>query len=284
MAAPAPQITGQEIRAALSVGWFSTGRDEAARELLTTVCEAIRRGELSAEIAFVFSNRKPGEAEESDRFFELVHSYRLPLITLSSRGLWGGPVPPNPQAREAYDRQAIQKLSGFQPGVCLLAGYMLIASPLLCHHFNMINLHPAAPGGPKGTYQEVTWQLMEQRADATGVMMHLVTPELDQGPPVAFCRFSLRDGSFDPLWQEAAGQSVAQIKAAQGEAHPLFRLIRREGLRREFPLILATIRLLAQGGVKIEGGQVVDQLGAAIPGYDLTGEVEESLTRSGHGS
>ncbi|MEE9201746.1 MAG: formyltransferase family protein [Dehalococcoidia bacterium] len=283
MATPAPQTEGQEIRPALSIGWFSTGRDEAARELLTAVHEAIGRGELSAEIAFVFSNREPGEAEQSDRFFELAHSYRLPIITLSSRSFWGGPVPPTPQARETYDRQVIQRLARFRPGICLLAGYMLIASPLLCRRFNMINLHPAAPGGPKGTYQEVTWQLMEQRAEATGVMMHLATPELDQGPPVAFCRFSLRGGAFDPLWQEAAGQSVAQIKATQGEAHPLFRLIRREGLRREFPLILATIRLLAQGGVKIEGGQVVDQRRAAIPGYDLTGEVEESLTRSDHG-
>jgi phosphoribosylglycinamide formyltransferase-1 len=46
----------------------------------------------------------------------------------------------------------------------------------------MINLHPAAPGGPTGTWQEVIWQLIEGRAVETGVMMHLVTPELDRGP------------------------------------------------------------------------------------------------------
>jgi folate-dependent phosphoribosylglycinamide formyltransferase PurN len=283
MAAPAPQAKGKEVGRPLRIGWFSTGRDPAAGELLTTVHQAIRQGKLPARIAFVFSNREPGEAEETDRFFELVHGYRLPLVTLSSRRSWGGPVPPTPQAREAYDRQVIHKLSGLHPGICLLAGYMLIASPLLCRRFNLINLHPAAPGGPKGTYQEVTWQLMGQRADATGVMMHLVTPELDQGPPVAFCRFSLRGGAFDPLWEGMGGQAVEQIKAVQGEANPLFHLIRQEGLRREFPLILATIRLLAQGGVKIEGGRVVDQHGAALPGYDLTREVELALTRSDHG-
>ncbi len=90
MAAPAPQAKGKEIRRPLNIGWFSTGRDQAAGELLTTVHEAIGRGELPAEIAFVFSNREPGEAEESDRFFELVHGYRLSLITLSSRRFWGG--------------------------------------------------------------------------------------------------------------------------------------------------------------------------------------------------
>ena len=114
--------------------------------------------------------------------------------------------------------------------------------------------------------------------------MHLVTPELDQGPPVAYCRFPLRGEAFDPLWRDIQDITPAKIKASNGDNHPLFRLIRQEGLRREFPLILATIRLLARGGIKIEGGRVVDRFGAAIPGYDLTGEVEESLTRSGHGS
>lgn len=282
MAAPPPQDKRQEVRPALGIGWFSTGRDQAARELLITVQEAIVRRELSARVTFVFCHREPGEDAESDRFLELVHSYRLPLVTLSSRRFWGRPIPPTPQAREDYDRQVIDRLSGFRPGICLLAGYMLIASPLLCHRFNMINLHPAAPGGPKGTWQEVTYQLIEQRAQATGVMMHLVTPELDQGPPVAYCRFSLRGGAFDPLWAGAAGQTVAHLKSSQGEAHPLFRLIRQEGLRREFPLILATIRLLAQGGVRIEGGRAVDGEGRPIPGYDLTREVEQALTRSDH--
>jgi len=66
------------------IGWFSTGRDEAARELLQVVWQAIQDGELKARISFVFSNREPGESPESDRFFELVGAYGLPLIYLSS--------------------------------------------------------------------------------------------------------------------------------------------------------------------------------------------------------
>ncbi|MDP6347157.1 MAG: formyltransferase family protein [Dehalococcoidia bacterium] len=239
---------------------------------------------MPARISFVFSNREPGEHSESDRFFELVNGYGLPLVTISSRRFWGRAVPPTPQDREAYDSRVIQGLAKFSTGICLLAGYMLIASPLLCRRYNMINLHPAAPGGPKGTWQEVTRQLMEQGAQATGVMMHLATPELDQGPPVAYCRFPLRGETFDPLWRNMGDITVTKIKGINGDDHPLFYLIRQEGLRREFPLILATIRLLAEGGVKIEGGRVVDRSGASIPGYDLTGEVEEALTRSSHGS
>ena len=62
----------------LKIGWFSTGRDEAARDLLTTVVDKIRDGTIDGEIAFVFCNRERGEAAESDRFLDLVESYGFP--------------------------------------------------------------------------------------------------------------------------------------------------------------------------------------------------------------
>ena len=54
------------------LGWFSTGRDKAARDLLEVVHTSIKQGEIKAEIAFVFSSREPGESEESDLFLKLV--------------------------------------------------------------------------------------------------------------------------------------------------------------------------------------------------------------------
>ena len=33
---------------------------------------------------FIFSNREPGDMAESDAFFELVYSYQIPFICLSS--------------------------------------------------------------------------------------------------------------------------------------------------------------------------------------------------------
>jgi phosphoribosylglycinamide formyltransferase-1 len=41
------------------IGWFSTGRDKAARDLLTAVVNAIDGGEIEAEIRFVFCSREP---------------------------------------------------------------------------------------------------------------------------------------------------------------------------------------------------------------------------------
>jgi folate-dependent phosphoribosylglycinamide formyltransferase PurN len=147
----------------------------------------------------------------------------------------------------------------------------------MCTRYNMLNLHPAAPGGPTGTWQEVIWQLMKSRAQETGVMMHLVTPELDRGPVVSYCRFSLRGKPFDTYWRQIEGRDIEAIKRTEGEANALFRLIRQHGLRREFPLILSTIKAFSQGRVKVADGRVVDDSGSSIAGYDLTIEIESLL-------
>ena len=58
----------------------------------------------------------------------------------------------------------MNRLQGFHPDLCVLAGYMLIVGEEMCQRYNMINLHPAAPGGPTGTWQEVIWQLIDSKA------------------------------------------------------------------------------------------------------------------------
>ena len=260
------------------IGWFSTGRDEAARDLLLTVWNGISRGELEAEISFVFSNREPGEDMESDLFFDLVRDYRLPLIHLSSRKFkaTSGPYL-SPEWRLEHDREVMKRLEGYAPDICILAGYMLIVGPEMCQRYTMINLHPAAPGGPPGTWQEVIWKLIEAKAEETGVMMHLVTPELDKGPPVAFSTFSLRGRLFDELWQQVEGRPVAELKAREGEKNPLFSLIRSEGLKREFPLIVATLKAFSEGRVRVEEGKVLSARGEVIAGQDLTHEINEAV-------
>jgi len=263
------------------LGWFSTGRDRAARGLLQAVQSSIELGEIEAEIAFVFSNREPVESEESDLFFKLVEDYHIPLVTLSHQKFKAGKSMPDsqqqgdlPQWRLGYDREVMNRLRDFSPDLCVLAGYMLIVGKEMCHRYNMINLHPAAPGGPKGTWQEVTWQLIDSKAKETGAMMHLVTPELDQGPTVTYCAFPIRDEPFDKYWREWEKIPSANAQS-RGETDPLFKLIRKHGLAREFPLIISTLKAFSQGKVRITGGKVVDSSGKAISGYDLTDEIDK---------
>jgi folate-dependent phosphoribosylglycinamide formyltransferase PurN len=257
------------------LGWFSTGRDKAARDLLTVAQRSIALGEIEAEIAFVFCNRQRGEAKDSDLFLELVESYGLPLISFSSKDFKTTHPHLSPQWRLAYDREVMKRLEGSGADLGVLAGYMLIVGAEMCRRYDMINLHPAAPGGPKGAWQEVIWQLLETKAESTGVMMHLVTPELDEGPPATYCTFSIRGEPFDKYWREIEGQSIEQIKKAQGENNNLFKTIRRHGLAREFPLIIATLKAFSQGKVGIDKGKVVDADGKSIKGYNLTEEIDK---------
>ncbi len=264
------------------LGWFSTGRDKAARDLLTVVNSTIKRGEIEAEIAFVFCNRESGESEESDLFLKLVEDEHIPLVCLSYQKLKAKSSTPTtdraislPPWRLDYDREVMNRLQSFSPDLCVLAGYMLIVGKEMCQRYNMINLHPAAPGGPTGTWQEVIWRLIDSEAQETGVMMHLVTPELDKGPPVAYCAFPIRGKPFDRYWQEIERLPSDSPKLRETR-NSLFNLIRKHGLAREFPLIIATLKAFSQGKIKITANKkVVDAEGKPIKGYNLTNEIDK---------
>ncbi len=257
------------------IGWFSSGRGSGSRALLTAITECIKRGEIPAEIAFVFCNREPGQSQETDLFFDLVNSYQIPLVCFSSR-YFRASRDSNVMSswRIDYDREVMRRLERFHVDLSVLAGYMLIVGEEMCRRYDMINLHPAAPGGPKGTWREVIWQLIASRAEQTGVMMHLATPELDEGPPVSYCTFSIKGRPFDEQWQKLAGQPLEEIRAAEDEEFELFKLIRRHGLRRELPLIVSTVKAFSEGRVKVEKGRIVDACKRSIQGYDLTAEID----------
>jgi phosphoribosylglycinamide formyltransferase-1 len=254
----------------LNIGWFSTGRDEAARQLLQAVQDKIRSGDINGKISFVFSNREPGEAKESDLFFELVRSYNIPLVCLSHKKFKTTKEEDlgiKKEWRTKYDKAVNKEIKPFAPDLCVLAGYMLIVSEELCLKYNMINLHPAPPGGPTGSWQEVIWALIENKADTAGAMMHLVTPELDRGPVVSYCLFSIKGEPFAEYWR-------------RDDKNTLFRLIRQHELAREFPLITLTLQSLSRGKVDIRNGRVIDVQGKLISGYNLSGKVDEEVKKN----
>jgi phosphoribosylglycinamide formyltransferase-1 len=264
-------------------GWFSTGRGRGSRELFKVALNGIKTGQIgNAEISFVFCSREQGESPETDQFIELVKSHRIPLICFSYQKFKGDRPDndvdePLPEWRLEYDRRVMELLRDFHPDLCVLAGYMLIAGEEMCEKYKMLNLHPAAPGGPKGTWREVIWQLIESEATETGVMMHMVTPELDKGPVVSYCTFPITGKPFDEYRQAVKGKTATEIKEIQGENNDLFKAIREHGMKREFPLILSTMAAFSAGKVAISDGKVLDAQGNPINGYNLTGEIEKLL-------
>ncbi len=266
-------------------GWWSTGRDRDALNLFNAVYDACKQGVIPGGFSYCFISRARGESPESDMLIKRVDECGIPVVTLSARDF-------EPELRSTdreewrnrYHHQVLKSISGFEAEAVVLAGYMWVVSPEVCSAFPIINLHPAEPDGPAGTWQEVIWQLLEQRAGHTGVMMHLVTPELDKGPPVSFCTFPIRGGTWDVLWDEFEEElselgSVDAIREKYGEKLPLFAVIRQEGVKRELPLIVQTLRALASGKFFIKDGHLFDSSGDELSGpWDLTAEIEEQIS------
>lgn len=272
------------------IGWFSTGRGPGSRNLLKTVLENINSGPINAQISFVFCSREQGEAEGSDLYLKMVKDYGLNLISFSSRKFkpemrkQGKENPATMrQWRIEYDREIISRLHPYPSDITMLAGYMLIVGDEMCEKYDLINLHPAAPDGPAGTWQEVIWKLIADRATQSGVMIHLVTKDLDQGPRITFCTFSLRDSFINPLWerheQKLKVKSLNQIIKEERGNNELFKEIRKRGVIRELPLIVQTLKTLSEGKIGIKDKQVTVNGQIQQQPYCLTKQIEASIRK-----
>jgi folate-dependent phosphoribosylglycinamide formyltransferase PurN len=271
---------------AYKIGWFSTGRGAGSKGLLKATQEAIKSGGLNAEIEFVYCSRERGETEPTDHYLDMIKEYDIPLVSFSYqqyRVMRGMPNPDPtahlPQWRVDYDNEVIKRLQSFHPDLCMLAGFMLITTPVMCNKYDIINLHPAAPGGPAGTWQQVIWKLIENKAQIQGIKMHVAIPELDMGPTATYCTFPIHGKAFDKLWDAIKGKTVEEIKAGEGLENALFKTIREHGAVREVPLTIATLKVFSEGKIKItKDRQVVDAAGRIIKGYDLTEEIDAMVS------
>lgn len=255
------------------IGWFTTARDKAALDLLRVVYSEIKRGNIPARLEYVFVSKAPDEGEWAERLIkEAKEELGLKVIWFSAerfkpelrkaqRDLW----------RKEYHAEVLKRLD-MEIDFGVLAGYMWITSEDFCKSLRLINLHPALPGGPKGSWQEVIWQLISARAMETGAMFHQVTPELDEGPALTYFRLNLRTPEFIPLWEETEAKllkyHLSGLKKLEGEENALFRKIREEELKRELPLLVFTLKYLCEEKIGFE---------EEIP-VDLTEEIEKSLS------
>ena len=222
----------------LRIAWFASARGTSSRLLLQAALEAIEGGRLDAEVVCVFCNRERGQSDNTDAFLDDVKEAGIPLIASSSLA-WrldiGGAVS-DPQGelaewRRDYDNDALLRIRRYRPDLAMLAGYMLVTTDALCEALPMLNLHPALPDGPIGTWQEVIRELIAGGASESGMMLQRVTTELDRGPAVSVCRYPI-GGDFDA--------------------------IRAAGVERESTFVVETLQAIATGRIDLE------QLGAPV--------------------
>ncbi|MFN0096382.1 MAG: phosphoribosylglycinamide formyltransferase [Dehalococcoidia bacterium] len=249
--------------AKLRVAWFTTGRGPGSFGALEYLFAAIDGG-LPVEVAVVFVNRDPGEAEPTDRLLAMVRERGIPLETLSSVGFRkarGAPLakPGEPLApwRHEFDAEVAARLAKYDFALGVLFGYMLILTPALYERWTFINDHPALPDGPIGTYQEVIAELMRTGARESGCMWNVVTGDVDRGPVISFCRFPIFDGAIKALWLSWIS-TISYDRKHDPQKTLLYAEIRRRGVLRERPLMTETLRAIAEGRLLVPPSAPVD--------------------------
>jgi len=262
----------------LRLAWFTTARDQAALDLLRITWEKKQEGFLNLHIPVVWVSRDYGENMVSDRFMDWARKQGLTVQTLSAARFRPELRRQNLAAwRLDYDREISERISTYSFDWVFLAGYMWIASPRLIKKFRIINLHPAPPGGPKGTWQEVIWETLRRRLPEAGAQIHVVTEALDEGPPLTYVTFPLNTTEWAPWWldleEKIKRKGWDAIQRQEGEGELFFAQVRARELELEFPLILWTLKTLESGRLTVQDYRV-HWNGEWLPrGYCLNREI-----------
>ncbi|MXZ71868.1 MAG: phosphoribosylglycinamide formyltransferase [Acidobacteria bacterium] len=136
---------------------------------LQAIIDAIAGGRLAAELAVVISN-KPGAAG-------LQRAARAGVETLVMRHT-------DYPSREAFDLAMADELRRRSVDVVCLAGFMRLLSAAFVKAFpnRILNIHPSLlPAFPGLDAQRQAWT---HGVAVSGATVHIVTPELDDGPIV----------------------------------------------------------------------------------------------------
>lgn len=136
---------------------------------LQSLIDAIGDGRLHATIAVVISNL--ANAAGLDR----ARAAGIETIVLSHRG-WA--------SREEYDRALARELKARDVGLVCLAGFMRIVGAALIDAYPnaILNVHPALLPSFPGV--DAQGQALEHGVKVSGVTVHFVTRDLDDGPIV----------------------------------------------------------------------------------------------------
>ena len=260
----------------LRIAWFATAKGQSSRKLLNAALDTIDAGELDAHIVCVVCNRAPGQSANTDAFLNDARQAGIPLIAQSS-GEWrravGGKISDPGKGlapwRRDFDQHLYQQIIEFSPDVAMLAGYMMVITDVICDRLACVNLHPALPDGPIGTWQEVIHQLIAQQAESSGMVLQRVTTELDRGPTVTWAQYPIRGPGFDELWTEHGSDAKSET--------PLFHAIREAGASREPTFILQSLRAIASGQTSLDAEMPSDT--EISVGSDITAAVEAEMSR-----
>lgn len=184
---------------------------------LQALIDAIAAGELPATIAGVFSDKAKAVALDRAR------AAGVPTTALSPKAF---------ASREDFDAAFFAEVDAAGADLIVCAGYMRIisAAEIRRRAGRMINLHPSLLPAFKGLHTHR--QALEAGIAEHGASVHVVTADLDDGPVIARAPVPVLPGDDE-----------ATLAARVREV--------------EHPLLVETVRLFAEGRLRLDGGAIL---------------------------
>ena len=129
--------------------------------------EAVRRGDIDADIRLVLSNKADAPGLVKAREGGLETLFLDPKLFTT---------------REEYDRAIIEEVERRRIDLICLAGYMKVLTPGLCDAFKhrIVNIHPALLPSFPGLH--VQQKAIDWGVRFSGCTTHFVAAEVDMGP------------------------------------------------------------------------------------------------------
>jgi phosphoribosylglycinamide formyltransferase-1 len=140
---------------------------------MKSIVAAVESGELPVNVTAVISNRPDAAG--------LAYAQEKNIATtIIDHTLF--------DSREAFDQALVKQIDAFSPNLVILAGFMRILTSEFVEHYagKLVNIHPSLLPKFKGLHTHQ--RAIEAGEKEHGASVHIVTPELDDGPVVLQAR------------------------------------------------------------------------------------------------
>ena len=167
---------------------------------MISIVEAVKNGTLPVNVSAVISNRPDAAG----------------LIYAQNAGINTAVIDHKQfESRELFDQALANEIDSHSPDLVILAGFMRILTTEFVEHFagKLVNIHPSLLPKFKGLHTHQ--RAIDAGEKEHGASVHIVTPELDDGPVVLQARVPvLENDTADSLAARVLEQEHTLYPAA----------------------------------------------------------------------